>query len=42
MARLMLSDDLWSKLKDIMLQHRIYDKPNLPMMVEDMKIFVAN
>lgn len=36
MARLMLSDELWSKLKGIMLQHRIYDKPNLRMMVEAM------
>ena len=34
MARLMLSDELWSKLQEIMLQHRIYDKPNLRMMVE--------
>jgi transposase len=29
MARLMLSDELWSKLKEIMLQHQIYNKPNL-------------
>ena len=36
MARLMLSDELWSKLKAIMLQHRIYNKPNLRMMVEAM------
>lgn len=36
MARLMLSDELWSKLKEIMLQHRIYNKPNLRMMVEAM------
>ena len=34
MARLMLSDELWSKLQEIMLQHRIYDKPNLRLMVE--------
>lgn len=34
MARLMLSDELWSKLQELMLQHRIYDKPNLRMMVE--------
>ena len=34
MARLMLSDELWSKLQEIMLQHKIYDKPNLRMMVE--------
>src|SRR6478736_8204823 len=36
MPRLMLSDELWSKLRDIMLQHNIYDKPNLRMMVEAM------
>jgi transposase len=36
MPRLMLSDELWSKLRDMMLQHRIYDKPNLRMMVEGM------
>ena len=36
MARLMLSDELWSKLKGIMLQHHIYNKPNLRMMVEGM------
>jgi hypothetical protein len=34
MARLMLSDELWSKLQENMLQHRIYDKPNLRLMVE--------
>ena len=34
MARLMLSDELWSKLKGIMLQHQIDDKPNLRMVVE--------
>jgi hypothetical protein len=28
MLRLMLNDELWSKLREIMLQHRIYDKPN--------------
>ncbi|MFY7698599.1 MAG: hypothetical protein ACOVQX_07340, partial [Legionella sp.] len=33
MARLMLSDELWSKLKKIMLQHQIDDKSNLRMMV---------
>ncbi|HBJ7685492.1 TPA: IS5/IS1182 family transposase, partial [Legionella pneumophila] len=27
MARLMLNDEHWSKLRGIMLQHRIYDKP---------------
>ena len=36
MARLMLNDELWSKLWVIMRQHRIYDKPNLRMMVEAM------
>ena len=36
MARLMLSDELWSKLKEIMLQHQIYNKPNLRTMVEAM------
>ena len=36
MARLMLSDERWSKLKEIMLQHQIYNKPNLRMMVEAM------
>ena len=36
MARLMLSDELWSKLRRIMLQHRIYDKPGLRLMVEAM------
>ncbi len=36
MARLMLTDELWSKLKMIMLQHGIYDKPNLRLMVEGM------
>ena len=36
MARLMLSDELWSKLRWIMRQHRIYDKPNLLTIVEAM------
>ena len=36
MARLMLSDELWSKLKKIMLQHQIYNKPNLRMMDDAM------
>jgi transposase len=36
MLRLMLCDKLWSKLKEIMLQHKIYDKPNLRMVVEGM------
>ncbi len=30
----MLSDELWSKLKEIMLQHQIDDKSNLRMMIE--------
>ncbi|MCW8444674.1 transposase [Fluoribacter gormanii] len=34
MARLMLSDELWSKLRGIMLQPRIYDKPTLRLIVE--------
>jgi transposase len=32
----MLNDELWSKLREIMLQHKIYDKPNLRKMVEAM------
>lgn len=36
MARLMLSDERWSKLKGIMLQHKIYDKSNLRKVVEAM------
>ena len=36
MARLMLKDEHWSKLRTIMLQHGIYDKPNLRLMVEGM------
>ena len=36
MARLMLTDELWSKLRIIMHQQGIYDKPNLRMMVEGM------
>src|SRR6478752_8029213 len=36
MLRLMLNDELWSKLKEIMLQHGIYDKSNLRMIVEAM------
>jgi transposase len=36
MARLMLSDELWSKLRTIMQQQRIYDKPDLRLMVEAM------
>ena len=34
MARLMLTDELWSKLRVIMRQHGIYDKSNLRMKVE--------
>lgn len=34
MVRFMLTDERWSKLKTIMLQHGIYDKPNLRMIVE--------
>ena len=36
MPRYMLSDELWSKQKNIMLQFNIYDKPSLRMMVEGM------
>ena len=36
MARLMLSDELWSKLRTIMRQQGIYDKPDLRLMVEAM------
>ena len=36
MPRLMLNDELWSKLREIMLQHRIYDKSNLRIIVEAM------
>jgi transposase len=36
MTRTMLSDELWSKLKTIMLQHEIYSKTNLRIMVEGM------
>jgi transposase len=34
MARLMLTDELWSKLRTIMRQHGIYDKSSLRMIVE--------
>jgi transposase len=34
MTRLMLTDEHWPKLRTIMRQHGIYDKPNLRMMVE--------
>lgn len=36
MARRMLTDELWSKLRKILSQHRIYDKPFLRDMVEGM------
>ncbi|MBS0286451.1 MAG: IS5 family transposase [Proteobacteria bacterium] len=36
MARRMLADELWSKLKRILRQHRIYNKPFLRDMVEGM------
>lgn len=36
MARQMLTDELWSKLRTIMHEYDIYDKPNLRMMVEGM------
>lgn len=36
MPRLMLNDERWSKLRTIMREHGIYDKPNLRMMVEGM------
>ena len=36
MARRMLTDELWSKLKVILRQHRIYDKPFLRDMLKGM------
>lgn len=36
MLRLMLNDEHWFKLKEIMLQQGIYDKANLRMIVEAM------
>jgi transposase len=36
MARLMLSEEFWSTLKEIMLQHGIYNKSHLRLMVEGM------
>lgn len=36
MARLMLNDEHWSKLRKIMRDHGVYHKPNLRMMVEGM------
>ena len=38
MQRLMLTDELWSKLRIIMNQFDIYDKPNLRMMVEGINL----
>ena len=37
MPRLMLSDELWLKLKKILLQQAIYHKPDLRMTVEGMR-----
>ena len=34
MPRLMLTNELWSKLKPIILQHNVHDKPNLRMTIE--------
>jgi transposase len=34
MPRLMLTDEYWSKLRNIMLEYGIYDKPNLRKTVE--------
>lgn len=36
MARLMLNDEIWRKLRTIMRQEGIYDKPDLRLMVEAM------
>jgi transposase len=36
MPRLLLNDELWSKLKKILLQEGIYNKRNLRLMVEGM------
>ena len=36
MPRLMLSDELWSKLEKILLQEAIYNKRNLRMTAEGM------
>lgn len=36
MPRLMLTDEHWSKLRSIMLENRIYDKPKSRMMIEGM------
>ncbi len=34
MVRLMLNNEKWSKFRDIMTKNKIYDKPNLRLMVE--------
>ena len=34
MARLMLNNEKWPKLRSIMTKNEIYDKPNLQLMVE--------
>lgn len=36
MPRLLLSDELWTKLKKILLEEQIYNKSNLRMMIEGM------
>lgn len=36
MVRLMLNDELWSRLLTVMCQYKIHDKPSLRMMVEGM------
>lgn len=36
MPRLMLTEEHWSKLRPIMLENGIYDKPNLRIMIEGM------
>jgi transposase len=36
MLRLMLNEERWSKLREIMLEHKIYDKANLRRIVEAM------
>ncbi|SEI57465.1 Putative transposase of IS4/5 family, partial [Azotobacter beijerinckii] len=36
MPRLMLTDELWSKLENVLLQQAIYHKPDLRMTVEGM------
>ena len=36
MPRLLFSDKLWTKLKKILIEERIYNKSNLHMMVEGM------